>query len=94
VPPGAVNGPHPGITFRISYGDGTSLTTNAGGQTIKLDHLHKATGLAFPAESLKRRKPDGSVTTRTVPYGVAIKRWWPLMACTGVEVNLASRGDA
>jgi hypothetical protein len=40
----AVNGPTQGITFRISYGDGTSLQTSAGGPSITLDHLYTGTG--------------------------------------------------
>jgi hypothetical protein len=30
--------------FTINYGDGTSVTTSAGGPSMKLDHLYKATG--------------------------------------------------
>jgi hypothetical protein len=40
----AVNGPTQGITFSVNYGDGTSLTTSAGGPSLKLDHLYTATG--------------------------------------------------
>jgi hypothetical protein len=40
----AVNGPTQGLTFSINYGDGTSLTTTAGGPSIKLDHLYTRTG--------------------------------------------------
>jgi hypothetical protein len=37
-------GPTQGITFSINYGDGTTLTTSAGGPSITLDHLYAATG--------------------------------------------------
>jgi hypothetical protein len=37
-------GPTQGITFNISYGDGTSLTTAAGGPSVTLDHLYTAPG--------------------------------------------------
>jgi Ca2+-binding RTX toxin-like protein len=40
----AVNGPTQGVTFSITYGDGTSLTTAAGGPSITLDHLYTTTG--------------------------------------------------
>jgi sugar lactone lactonase YvrE len=40
----AVNGPTQGIAFTINFGDGTSVTTSAGGPTIKLDHLYPTTG--------------------------------------------------
>jgi hypothetical protein len=39
-----VNGPTQGIVFNINYGDGTSLTTPAGGPNTKLDHLYTAVG--------------------------------------------------
>src|SRR5262249_13962430 len=32
-----------GITFSINYGDGTTLTTSAGGPSITLDHLYHTT---------------------------------------------------
>jgi hypothetical protein len=38
------NGPTQGITFSINYGDGTSVTTSAGGAMVKLDHIYKAVG--------------------------------------------------
>jgi hypothetical protein len=37
------NGPTKGITFSINYGDGTTLTTSAGGPSITLDHLYHTT---------------------------------------------------
>jgi sugar lactone lactonase YvrE len=37
-------GPTQGITFSIDYGDGTSLTTGAGGPSVKLDHVYTAPG--------------------------------------------------
>jgi hypothetical protein len=40
----AVNGPTQGVAFNVNYGDGTSLTTTAGGPSRKLDHLYTATG--------------------------------------------------
>ncbi len=40
----AISGPTQGIVFSISYGDGTSVKTAAGGPTIKLDHIYTATG--------------------------------------------------
>jgi hypothetical protein len=40
----AVNGPTQGMAFTINYGDGTTLTTAAGGPSIRLDHLYHATG--------------------------------------------------
>jgi hypothetical protein len=40
----AVTGPTQGITFSISYGDGTSLTTTAGGPSVTADHLYTGTG--------------------------------------------------
>jgi hypothetical protein len=39
----AVNGPTQGIAFTINYGDGTTLTTTAGGPSITLDHLYHTT---------------------------------------------------
>jgi hypothetical protein len=42
--PAAVEGPTQGISISINYGDGTAVTTPAGGPTIKLDHLYAATG--------------------------------------------------
>jgi uncharacterized repeat protein (TIGR01451 family) len=39
----AVNGPTQGIVFTINYGDGTTLTTSAGGPSITLDHLYHTT---------------------------------------------------
>src|SRR5262249_39888586 len=39
----AVNGPTQGIVFTINYGDGTTLTTRAGGPSITLDHLYHTT---------------------------------------------------
>jgi hypothetical protein len=39
----AVNGPTQGIAFTINYGDGTTLTTSAGGPSIKFDHLYTTT---------------------------------------------------
>jgi hypothetical protein len=38
-----VNGPTQGIVFTINYGDGTTLTTSAGGPSITLDHLYHTT---------------------------------------------------
>src|SRR5262249_6848094 len=38
-----VTGPTQGIVFSINYGDGTSVTTAAGGPTVKLDHLYTTT---------------------------------------------------
>jgi hypothetical protein len=40
----AAGGPTQGITFNISYGDGPSLTTAAGGPSVTLDHLYTAPG--------------------------------------------------
>jgi hypothetical protein len=40
----AVNGPTQGIAFTINYGDGTRVTTSAGGPSVKLDHLYAAKG--------------------------------------------------
>jgi hypothetical protein len=39
----AVKGPTQGIVFTINYGDGTALTTSAGGPSITLDHLYHTT---------------------------------------------------
>jgi hypothetical protein len=39
----AVIGPTQGVTFSINYGDGTSVTTSAGGSPIPLDHLYHTT---------------------------------------------------
>jgi hypothetical protein len=36
----AVTGPTQGISFGINYGDGTSVTSPAGGPAIELDHLY------------------------------------------------------
>jgi hypothetical protein len=38
------NGPTQGITFTVNYGDGTTVTTSAGGPSITLDHLYSVTG--------------------------------------------------
>jgi hypothetical protein len=38
-----VNGPTQGIVFTINYGDGTTLSTSAGGPSIALDHLYHTT---------------------------------------------------
>jgi uncharacterized repeat protein (TIGR01451 family) len=38
-----VNGPTQGIVFTINYGDGTTVTTSAGGPSITLDHLYHTT---------------------------------------------------
>jgi sugar lactone lactonase YvrE len=40
----AVTGPTQGITFSITYGDGSSLTTTAGGPSVTVDHLYTGTG--------------------------------------------------
>jgi sugar lactone lactonase YvrE len=40
----AVHGPTQGLAFSINYGDGTKITTSAGGPSVKLDHLYTATG--------------------------------------------------
>jgi CSLREA domain-containing protein len=40
----AAGGLTQGITFTISYGDGTSLTTSPGGPSVTLDHLYAGTG--------------------------------------------------
>jgi hypothetical protein len=38
-----VNGPTQGIVFTINYGDGTTLTSRAGGPSITLDHVYHTT---------------------------------------------------
>jgi hypothetical protein len=40
----AVNGPTQGITFNVTFGDGTSLKTAAGGPSLRHDHLYTGTG--------------------------------------------------
>jgi hypothetical protein len=40
----AVSGPTQGIVFNTNYGDGTRLTTSAGGPSTELDHLYTAPG--------------------------------------------------
>jgi hypothetical protein len=40
----AVNGATQGLTFTITYGDGSRLTTRAAGPTITLDHLYTVPG--------------------------------------------------
>jgi len=65
----AVEGPTQGISFSISYGDGTTVTTPAGGPTIKLDHLYAATG----SFSIQVTATDTTgVTSRLATLGVTI----------------------
>jgi hypothetical protein len=39
-----VTGPTQGITFTVTYGDGTSLTTSAGGPSVTVTHPYTGTG--------------------------------------------------
>ena len=57
----AVSGPTQGIDFNINYGDGTTLTTGAGGPSIRLDHIY--TGKGSPTIQVTATDKNGVVST-------------------------------
>jgi hypothetical protein len=67
----AVAGPTQGIVFTINYGDGTSVTTNAGGPSIQLDHVYHATG-SFTIEVTA--KESNGVVSQMATLPVKIRR--------------------
>jgi hypothetical protein len=67
----AVNGPTQGIAFTINYGDGTTLTTSAGGPSIMLDHLYAATG-SFTVQVTA--KDSNGVVSQLATQSVKISR--------------------
>jgi hypothetical protein len=67
------NGPTQGIVFNINYGDGTIVTTTAGGPTIKLDHIYTAlpaTGTTFTIQVTATDKNNVTSQLATLPVTI------------------------